>query len=97
MSQWAGRKEQSLAMRALWRFGPAVAAAGLLAMPSVHGSAHSHGPSPAHRSGGGPVSASSSHSHADRGPATVSAGATGPARVRPPVRPHRAGYFIKPD
>jgi hypothetical protein len=94
MSQWAARKGQSLTVRALWRFGPAAATAVLLAMPAVHGSAASHEPSPAHPAGGRPVSAGGGHSHADRGPVTVS---TGPVQVKPPVRHHRPGHGIKPD
>jgi hypothetical protein len=94
MPQWADRKAQSLTVRALWRFGPAAAIAVLLAVPSVHGSAHSHGP------GHATVPATAGHIHRSSGTGTVRAGtvSTGPAQARPYGPPHhRAGHFIKPD
>jgi hypothetical protein len=93
MSQWADRKAQSLTVRALWRFGPAAATAVLLAVPSVHGSAHSHGP------GHAPVPATAGHIHQSSGTGTVGTGtvSTSPGQPRPHGPLHRAGHFIKPD
>jgi hypothetical protein len=111
MSQWAGRKGQPLAVRALWRFGPAVATAVLLAMPSLPGgrpASHAPGAAPthkasaaaSHRASGRPAGTGGARAAAGRGPATVSTGATmnnGPARARPSARHHRPGHVIRPD
>jgi hypothetical protein len=98
MSQWAGRKGQSLTVRTLWRFGPAAAIAVLLAMPSVHGGAPGHG------TGHAPVPATARHIHRFPGPATVRAGtvragtvSSDPGQTMSPLRSHRPRHFIKPD
>ena len=94
MSEWAGRKGQSLTVRALWRFGPAAATAVLLAVPSLPGSSHSHSAGPGHR----PVPATVRHIHRPSGTGTVSTGAvsTGPGQARPPAD-RMPAHFIKPD
>jgi hypothetical protein len=98
MSQWAGQKGQSLTVRALWRFGAAAAITVLLAVPSVHGGAHSHG------AGHAPVPATSGHIQRSPALGTVRAGtvragtvSSGPGQTGLPVRSHGPGHFIKPD
>jgi hypothetical protein len=103
MSQLAGRKGQPLIVRALWRFGPAAIIAILLAVPSVHGGAHSHGARHA------PAPAPAGHIHRSQDPAIVRAGtvragtvragtvSNGPGGTSPFVRRQRPGHFVRPD
>jgi hypothetical protein len=100
MSEWAGRKGQSLTVRALWRFGPAAATAVLLAVPSLPGSSHSHSAGTGHR----PVPATVRHIHRPSGTGTVRTGtvstgtvSTGPGQASLPAAHRRPGHFIKPD